>query len=291
MEDTSLESNEYQEIEEIPEFFQPGYVERVVDALPYYFPNYLKEKLKREHPDIPVSSKEIEQENSYFYYDPGRKYLYSGAHYLNEMLVESLTMSILTEVNDNTETGTYYMKYLFEPFLSDYGRNDTTMELIQHMQVAMLSGDFRQTNKFLRDKYSISIFDFLGDFNRKMKDKQYTYPQNEKEGSSVSGRFFCESLQIFISPSFQEELNSLEKKVLLFKKYLKLDRLFFDRKEIENDKNWIQELEEERIRKYLEIAGTGIHETLHYLSFNPTEERHGFKFDNQSNLYKLLKTY
>lgn len=291
MENTSLESNEYQEIEEIPEFFQPGYVERVVDALPYYFPNYLKEKLKREHPDIPVSSKEIEQENSYFYYDPGRKYLYSGAHYLNEMLVESLTMSILTEVNDNTETGTYYMKYLFEPFLSDYGRNDTTMELIQHMQVAMLSGDFRQTNKFLRDKYSISIFDFLGDFNKKMKDKQYTYPQNEKENSSVSGKFFCEPLQIFILPSLQEELNSLGKKVLQFKKYLKLDRLLFDRKEIENDKDWIQKLEEERIRKYLEIAGTGIHETLHYLSFNPTEERHGFKFDNQSNLYKLLKTY
>lgn len=286
IEEINIESEE-----NIPEFFQPGYVERVVDALPYYFPNYLKERLKREHPDIPVTCKEIEREDSYIYYNTSRKYLYSGAHHLNEMLVESLTMSILTNVNDNTEIDTYYMKYLFGPFLSDYGRNDTTLELIQHMQVAMLSGDFRQTNKFLKDKYSISIFDFLRDFNRKLKDKKYTYPRNEEEGSSVSGRFFCEPLQIFISPSFQEELNSLEKKVLLFKKYLMLDTLFFDRKEIEDDKNWIQELEEERIRKYLDIAGTGIHETLHYLSFNPPEERHGFKFDNQSDLYKLLKTY
>ena len=37
----------YERKEGIPEFFEPGYVERVVDALPYYFPNYLKERLKK----------------------------------------------------------------------------------------------------------------------------------------------------------------------------------------------------------------------------------------------------
>lgn len=286
IEEINIESEE-----NIPEFFQPGYVERVVDALPYYFPNYLKERLKREHPDIPVTCKEIEREDSYIYYNTSRKYLYSGAHHLNEMLVESLTMSILTNVNDNTEIDTYYMKYLFGPFLSDYGRNDTTLELIQHMQVAMLSGDFRQTNKFLKDKYSISIFDFLRDFNRKLKDEKYICEQNEKGDNSVSGIFHSDPLIIYILPLHKEYLDTLGRLLLLQKQNLKLSQLLFNRKEVGRYKEEIQQNEEEKKKMHALIAGIGIHETLHYLSYNPTEERNGFKFDNQSDLYKLLKTY
>jgi len=277
--------------ENLPEFFQPGYVERVVDALPYYFPNYLKERLKREHPDIPVSSKEIEQEDSYLYYNTGRKYLYSGAHHLNEMLVESLTMSILTDVNNYSETNTPYMEDLFEPFLSDYGRNDTTLELIQHMQVAMLSGDFRKTNEFLREEFNISIFDFLRDFNRKLKDEKYISQQNEKEENSISGKFLRDPLQIYILPLFQECLDLQKKLLFTSKRILEIDRISLNRKEILKDKEHIQHTEKEIKEMYASIARTGIHETLHYLSFNPSEERIGFKFDNQSDLYRLSQTY
>ena len=291
MEDTSLESNEYQEIEEIPEFFQPGYVERVVDALPYYFPNYLKERLKREHPDIPVTTKESNKEGRELLYLDRFIPYYRGALHLNEILAESLTLSILTEINDFTKTNTPYIENLFEPFLSDYGRNNTTFELIQHMQVAMLSGDFRQTNRFLKEKYHISLYQVLSYLDAKIKDKIYLSQQNEKDKSVVVGSFYPYEGKIYINPLYQENLSLCWKIVNISKVSLKLARLNFAWKEAKREREEIQQYEEEKKKEYATIAGIGIHETIHYLSYDSREGRLGFAFNNQSDLYRLSKTY
>ncbi len=293
MENSNIEIDKPVETEEIPEFFRSGYVERVVDALPYYFPNYLKERLKREHPDIPVTYEEIKGgEKVLDYYE--REYLiplYNGAHYLNEMLVESLSLSMLTEINDYIEVDTTYMEDLFNPFLSDYGRNNTTFELIQHMQVALLSGDFRQTNRYLKEKYNMTIYNLLSNINNKIVDEKYLFQQNEKDDCIISGTFYPNHKTIYIHPLIQENL-SLTKKLLRYSKLdLKFARLIFSREAAKVASEEIQKYDEEKKIFYATIALVGIHETLHYLSYNPKEGRTGFKFRNPSNLYRLSQSY
>lgn len=292
MENIPLENEYIYEREKgVPEFFEPGYVERVVDALPYYFPNYLKERLKREHPDIPiVKISEEEEMDKYINYHHIFAPYYYGAYFLDEMLTESLTLTILTGINDYIETDSIYRKNLLEPFLSDYGRNNSTIELIQCMQVAMLSGDFRETNRFLNEKYNMTIFDLLSEFAHKATGEEYVHTHKEKDDSETVGVFNHEKLQIHVH-TVTWRLIEVQKRLLkTLERSLKLERMLLS-KDINKTKKEIEDLKIKMKMSYANVARIGIHETLHYLSFNPEERRVGFKFLNDYDLYKLSRTY
>lgn len=290
MEAENIENITESEYKGIPSFFEPGYVNRVVDALPSYFPNYLKERLKREHPDIPVIKMEEECEETYINYHNICAPYYYGGHHLNEMLTESLSLTILTGVNDYVKTDTVYRRTLLEPFLSDYGRNNSTVELIQCMQVAMLSGDFSETNRLLKEKYNMNIFEFLRDFDNKVIDEKYTTIQEEKDDCHTVGKFDIDKLQIQID-TLEWELITKQKELLsLLEERLKLERIPLS-KDIDKTKERIEEVKEDMKLSYANVARIGTHETLHYLSYSPNERRIGFKVLDDTQLYLLSSTY
>jgi len=71
----------------------------------------------------------------------------------------------------------------------------------------------------------------------------------------------------------------LTKKLLRYSKLdLKFARLIFAREAAKVASEEIQKYEEENKKVYAITALVGIHETLHYLSYNPKEGRTGFEF-------------
>lgn len=281
----------YTREQDVPVFFEPGYVNIVADSLPYYFPNYLKERLKREHPDIPVVTREVPEETTENICAPYLKSIYRGGHYLNEMLIETLAYTILTGINDYIEIDSFYIKNFFEPFLNEYGRNDKTVELIQRMQVALLSGDFRSTNEFLDKNFKTFLIYFLSDIGNRIKDGKYQFNMERDDTETNVGMFSVSEMKIYIDPTRQNLLNSDKRMVNKLKSLLKLENLLLLTSSAKEDKELIEKYTTRIKETYADIARIGIHETLHYLSYDSKEQRCGFLFFNSNDYYKFTRTY
>lgn len=300
METNEAEIYEYEREEGIPEFFEPGYVSRIIDLLPYYVPHYLKERLRSTHPDIPITTKPFEET-----YKPPRfsdyKNIIRGSDHLNELLTESLALSTYSQISDYIPMTSTYIEDLIYPFLDKYGRNNTTVELIQQMQVAMLSGDYRMLNEFMRVNYKQkSILPILAHIGQNVKDKKYHSYLNNTDNRTI-GAFSISQKSIYIATerdlanSHTELISTTEELIQIYKIYEMFDKL--DLLETKKDLQEVREIKTQYLQSLNEInsriISTGIHEVIHYLSFDSTTGRCGFEIEifGGEEINKLRETY
>ncbi|MGI6484178.1 MAG: hypothetical protein ACOX0R_00940 [Candidatus Dojkabacteria bacterium] len=308
----------YEREEGIPEFFEPGYVERVVDALPYYFPNYLKERLKREHPDIPVTN--IKREYNPNKEEGGEKsgaekealrILNMGTWFFDELTTESLALTILQKNERAFNKNTHYWECNIQPFLNGYGEKNgynNAIELLEKLQVAGLSGNFRDVNAILQEKFNIpSMFELLTTISfslnrvqkkyenkppkKKLKDLiqpiyvagKMNYPdryiyintQRTKFWQYMNNVYTCSAVvtgALTYAKANKETLPYLLAITALSTLALGINKHFLNKEEI-----------------YDKL--TYIHEVLHYLSYDCKTDRRGFSFPNYYDYEKLTETY
>lgn len=307
----------YEREEGIPEFFEPGYVGRVVDALPYYFPNYLKERLKREHPDIPATNIERkcipkkEGEEKTGEEKEALRILNLGTRFFNELTTESLALTILKEKEEAFDKNTYYWEYNIQPFLEGYGEKNgynNTIELLEKLQVAGLSGNFRDVNAFLQEKFNIpSMFELLTTISlslNRVQKKPENKPNKKKPKDLIqpiylAGKMNYSDRYIYINTqrmkfwqymdnvytcsavvtgaltyakANKETLPYLLVITALSTLALGINEHFLNKEEIKNKQTYI-------------------HEVLHYLSYDYKTDRRGFSFPNYYDYEKLTETY
>lgn len=252
----------HENTENIPEFFEPGYVHRVIDMLPSYIPEELKLYLKQENPDIEVitdpSILKLKNIDNVDYPDDnwteGKKkdflYLSVGAQDLAETLITHLALASLRENEIDIQDSFGHQEDL--EILQTY-INEETMQILE---IAFLSGDFKYTNECLNKlnqpnlyeivySYGKYITDINNDNGYEQKDRLY-YIQNIF-GCLIKGK---DSIRMYIS----KDLESLEEK-------------------------YKQEIY--------------IHEILHYLSIDEEEDipRVGLLFENLNGFEKLKEIY
>lgn len=315
MEMEKTDGDTHERKEEIPGFFEPGYVERVVDALPYYFPNYLKERLKREHPDIPVTTiegrynHEREEEKGTIPEEEREalRILTLGSKFCDELVAESLSLTILKDQYPYLYKDSHYWEYKIQPFLEGYGEKygyNTAIELLEKLQVSSLSGDFRDINAFLREKFDIkSMFDLLLSISIAFDKKQKNIKGRKKTLATlmkplyVAGSMHYDNLYIY--------LNTKEKDIFkLFNKTSACSAAISGSLLLTNPKDYpvlaplvalssISFLINQHYSKKadMKIKNTSIHEVLHYLSYDSKTKRNGFVFPNYYDYEKMTETY
>lgn len=302
METNDAEIYEYEREEGIPEFFEPGYVSRTIDLLPYYVPHYLKERLRNTHPDIPITKEPFEQTSKPLRFSDLTN-ISRGTHYLNELLTESLALSTYSQISDYIPMTSAYIKNLIYPFLDKYGRNNITVELIQQMQVAMLSGDYRMLNEFIRvNCKQDSIVPILAHIGENVRDGKYHSFFSNTDNLTV-GEFSISKMSIYIDPE-RDLVNSHTETIHRNEKLIKLCKVMkilqLKRSERKKDNELIQEAKDYIADSFQSlnetnscIIRTGIHEVIHYLSFDSTTGRCGFAPETlgEDEINKLRETY
>lgn len=251
--------NELRENEHSTDFFQPGYVNRVIDLLPKYIPNELKEYLKAENPDLEIvkdiSSLELKEEMDYPLdeddWTEGKEkeflYLSIGSEFLAESLITHLTLNSLRKNGIEIEKSFGHQEdlELLESCLNE--------EVIQILEIAFLSGDMPYCNECLEKINQPNIYEIVQSFGRLL----------------VENNKMC-----------HEVVENKERKlygcVILRDEII---RLYID-----------IDTEQLELPYKMEIY---IHEILHYLSIEGEDgsSRKGLMFDSLNDFENLKKTY
>jgi len=241
------------------EFFQPGYVNRVIDLLPKYIPDNFKAYLKTENPDLElvkdISDLKLEKQEEFTLGDDdwteGKEkefsYLSIGSEYLAESLITHLTLTSLREngIDIKKSFGHEEDLELLESCLDE--------EVIQILEIAFLSGDIQYCNECLKKINQLNMYEIVHSFGR------FLVENNKKSHE--------------IEDSKEKELYGC---VIMTKEEIKL---FIDN--ITNDFE---------LPYRMEIY---IHEILHYLSIEGDDgiARIGLMFDSLAEFEHLKETY
>jgi hypothetical protein len=266
---------------DLPVFFQPGYVHRTIDSLPENIPSELKEELKERKDDILVTTKTdmFSLDNVDF----GKKNwryenLLEGTIILNELCTSTLTAKIVYGGNIENELDSY--DHYFRNLTKFLELDDTFVGLIDHLEIAMLSGDFKNVNEYLETNYPEypNVYDLshrIGMISNLVN--QIDIGENTQK--AIQDNKFSARLALFIFKTFlcQGGYKYSEGKIFVNKLFDTLEK-FSARFAIRNNSK---------------SKGTYIHEVIHYLSHEKTleEERVGFKFFSEEDFKKLKKTY
>jgi len=240
------------------EFFQPGYVDKVIYMLPKYIPVGLKEYLKAENPDLEmvkdISSLELKEEIDYPLdeddWTEGKEkefsYLSIGSEFLAESLITHLTLNSLRDNGIDIEKSFGHQEDL------ELLENCLDEEVIQILEIAFLSGDMPYCNECLEKINQPNIYEIVHSFGRFLvENNKMSHQIKECKDNSIYGCviFDTEDIKLYIDKSTE---------------FLELPY---------------------RMEIY-------IHEILHYLSIEGEDgtSRKGLMFDSLSDFENLKKT-